>query len=132
MSATFDTLQHGDCIKLMRRLPDESVDMILTDPPYLVRYRDRSGRPVPPSRWLKRPVHDGATFGEPGQGRFSWKPEAVEGPRFQAVLPRTRLFGGLLPEQAAAFGCEENTPGTASCCKSAIADAGKNGKAPDV
>ena len=36
----------GDCIGLMRGLPAESVDFILTDPPYLVNYRDRSGRRV--------------------------------------------------------------------------------------
>src|SRR5690554_4255148 len=30
---TFD-LQHGDWLELMRSLPDGSVDMILTDPPY--------------------------------------------------------------------------------------------------
>ena len=27
-------LYHGDCLKLMKDIPDESVDMILTDPPY--------------------------------------------------------------------------------------------------
>jgi site-specific DNA-methyltransferase (adenine-specific) len=30
----------------MQRLQSGSVDLILTDPPYLVRYRDRSGRTV--------------------------------------------------------------------------------------
>ena len=28
------TLLHGDCLKLMKGIPDGSVDMILTDPPY--------------------------------------------------------------------------------------------------
>jgi DNA modification methylase len=37
---------HGDCVPLMTALPSGSVDFILTDPPYLVRYRDRSGRTV--------------------------------------------------------------------------------------
>lgn len=27
-------LMHGDCLELMRQIPDGSVDMILTDPPY--------------------------------------------------------------------------------------------------
>lgn len=27
-------LLHGDCLELMKDIPDESVDMILTDPPY--------------------------------------------------------------------------------------------------
>jgi len=45
----------GDCIGLMRGLEADSVDFILTDPPYLVNYRDRSGRRVAGDdndRWL--------------------------------------------------------------------------------
>jgi len=45
----------GDCLKVLRQLPDESVDFILTDPPYLVRYQDRHGRGIindDNSRWL--------------------------------------------------------------------------------
>jgi adenine-specific DNA-methyltransferase len=34
----------GDCLKLLPLLPDASVDMVLTDPPYLVRYQSRDGR----------------------------------------------------------------------------------------
>ena len=37
---------HGDCIRVMGRLAAGSVDFILTDPPYLARYRDRAGRTV--------------------------------------------------------------------------------------
>ena len=47
---------HGDCVNLMRELPSESVDFVLTDPPYLVRYRSRDGRTVANDnndRWLK-------------------------------------------------------------------------------
>lgn len=35
---------HGDCIEVMRRMPAESVDFIVTDPPYVVSYRSRDGR----------------------------------------------------------------------------------------
>jgi adenine-specific DNA-methyltransferase len=41
-----NAVMHGDCVSLMRGLDAESVDFILTDPPYLVNYRDRSGRRV--------------------------------------------------------------------------------------
>ncbi len=41
-----NTVTQGDCIDLMKRLPSQSVDFILTDPPYITRYRDRSGRAV--------------------------------------------------------------------------------------
>ena len=37
---------HGDCVDVMRGLPSDSVDFVLTDPPYGVRYKDRSGRTV--------------------------------------------------------------------------------------
>jgi DNA modification methylase len=37
---------HGDCTRVLRELPDEFVDLILTDPPYGVRYQDRFGRTV--------------------------------------------------------------------------------------
>lgn len=35
---------HGDCIEVMRQVPAETVDFILTDPPYLVNFHDRQGR----------------------------------------------------------------------------------------
>ena len=37
---------HGDCQQIMRTLPDASVDLVLTDPPYIVRYRDKNGRKI--------------------------------------------------------------------------------------
>ena len=48
-------LRQGDCLKLLRQLPDESVDLIVTDPPYIVHYKDRFGRSYPNddnSRWV--------------------------------------------------------------------------------
>lgn len=42
-----DRVLQGDCIQVMRSLPSSSVDMILTDPPYLVAYRDRPAAPSP-------------------------------------------------------------------------------------
>lgn len=41
-----NTVLHGDCIEVMSELPDACVDFVLTDPPYLCGYRDRSGRTV--------------------------------------------------------------------------------------
>ncbi|WP_343075468.1 DNA methyltransferase [Ruficoccus amylovorans] len=34
----------GDCIDVMRTLPDESMDFVITDPPYLVNYHSRDKR----------------------------------------------------------------------------------------
>jgi site-specific DNA-methyltransferase (adenine-specific) len=51
-----DTLIHGDCLRVLPELAAGSVDFILTDPPYLVRYRPRDGRGVAGddnAAWLK-------------------------------------------------------------------------------
>ncbi len=37
---------HGDCTHVLRELPSRSVDLVLTDPPYGVQYRDREGRRI--------------------------------------------------------------------------------------
>ena len=37
------TLKQGDCLELMKELPDESVDMVFTSPPYNMRTRIRDG-----------------------------------------------------------------------------------------
>lgn len=34
----------GDCLTILSTLPNECVDLVVTDPPYLARFRDRYGR----------------------------------------------------------------------------------------
>lgn len=51
-----DGIWNGDCLKLLPAIPQSSVDFILTDPPYITRYRSRDGRTVPNDNndaWLK-------------------------------------------------------------------------------
>ncbi|MFY3457776.1 DNA methylase [Achromobacter xylosoxidans] len=36
----------GDCLSILPTLPDRCIDLVLTDPPYLVNYQDRSGRSI--------------------------------------------------------------------------------------
>lgn len=43
---TQNQVLHGDCTQVLRSLPSESVDLVVTDPPYFVRYRDRAGRSI--------------------------------------------------------------------------------------
>ena len=55
-SSFINQILHGDCIEVMRHIPANSVDFILTDPPYLVNYRDRDGRKIQNDAnadWLK-------------------------------------------------------------------------------
>ena len=37
---------HGDATRTLAAFPAECVDLIITDPPYLVSYKDRSGRTI--------------------------------------------------------------------------------------
>jgi DNA modification methylase len=51
-----NTITQGNCIDVMRQMLANSVDFILTDPPYLVNYRDRDGRTIQNdvnADWLK-------------------------------------------------------------------------------
>lgn len=32
-----DTILHGDCIEILKTLPDKSVDLIFADPPYFMQ-----------------------------------------------------------------------------------------------
>ena len=41
-----NTIVRGDCTLILKALPSESVDFVLTDPPYFVHYQDRSGRSI--------------------------------------------------------------------------------------
>lgn len=47
---------HGDCIEVLRGLPTNTIDLVVTDPPYLVNYQSSDGRVVPNDnndRWLR-------------------------------------------------------------------------------
>jgi site-specific DNA-methyltransferase (adenine-specific) len=37
---------HGDCTEVLKSIASDSVDFVLTDPPYFVNYRDRLGRSI--------------------------------------------------------------------------------------
>ncbi len=51
-----NTITNADCLTFLPQLPTESVNFILTDPPYITRYKSRDGRTVPNddnAEWLK-------------------------------------------------------------------------------
>jgi adenine-specific DNA-methyltransferase len=46
----------GDCLRILPQIAEASVDLVLTDPPYLVSYRGRDGRTISGDRradWLR-------------------------------------------------------------------------------
>ncbi len=51
-----NTILNGDCIEVMQQMSANSVDFIVTDPPYLVNYPDRTERSIQNdanATWLK-------------------------------------------------------------------------------
>lgn len=54
--ALLNTIINGDCLSILPQLPARSVNFVLTDPPYITRYKSRDGRTVPNDdndAWLK-------------------------------------------------------------------------------
>jgi len=45
-AANINTVLQGDCVEVMRGMKSETVDFVLTDPPYINRYCDRHGRVI--------------------------------------------------------------------------------------
>ncbi len=73
--------RQGDCIARMRAMPSRSVDFILTDPPYLVRYRSREGRNVAIDAnddWPKQPSRQ--CIASWRSGRFYVSPSSTTSP----------------------------------------------------
>lgn len=57
--ARTDQIIHGDCIDVLRSLPDESVDAIVTDPPYGIAYRASASKNPD---WKRTVLNDEAPF----------------------------------------------------------------------
>ncbi len=116
----------GNCIDVMARIPDNGIDFILTDPPYLVGFRDRQGRTIAGDKtdeWLQPACNEMYRVCADGQllrleprrslyGRLEkcgiqcgWAPGLhqklhIEG-RICGLSPRMRLRSGKRPSGAA-------------------------------
>ena len=53
----------GDCIELMREIPDESIDLVLTDPPYLQQYKSNLRKQVDDGMYTEIKDDDGMVIG---------------------------------------------------------------------
>jgi site-specific DNA-methyltransferase (adenine-specific) len=56
MTILQNTVLHADCLQVLPTFDNNSVNFILTDPPYITRYKARDGRTVPNddnAAWLK-------------------------------------------------------------------------------
>ena len=89
MTILLNELLQGDCLDILPTLASECVNLVLTDPPYLARYVDRSGRSIrndDNEAWLKpafaeiyrvlaRDSYAGSFYGWPQADRFieAWR-----------------------------------------------------------
>jgi site-specific DNA-methyltransferase (adenine-specific) len=56
MTPTLNTILNADCLQALPQLASATIDFVLTDPPYITRYKSRDGRTVPNDdndAWLK-------------------------------------------------------------------------------
>ena len=77
----------GNCIDVMARIPDNAIDFILTDPPYLVGFRDRSGRTIAGDKtdeWLQPACNE----------MYRVLKKRADGELLR-LEPRRSLYGGL-------------------------------------
>ena len=54
------TLWQGDCLELMKSIPDKSIDLVLTDPPYGIDYQ--SARRSDRTKWKPKIANDKKPF----------------------------------------------------------------------
>ena len=86
-------LHHGDCLELLRALPDNSVDAVVTDPPAGIAFmsrswdRDKGGRDEWIA-WLTEIMREAFRVMKPGAHGFVW------------ALPRTSHWTGMALEDA--------------------------------
>src|SRR5437868_1270197 len=71
-------LHHGDCIEVMRAMPDNSVDSICTDPPYGIRFMGKSwdGADIEARAAQRRSANSHAPGAGPNGGHKSIAAEA--------------------------------------------------------
>ena len=56
MTLDINTIYHGDCLDLMKDIPDKSIDLVLTDPPYGIgKFGDRIDKSFKINDWDFKP-----------------------------------------------------------------------------
>ena len=97
------TIHHGDCIEVMSQMPPESVDAIVTDPPYGLGFMGKKWDDLPPSReWAEacfrvlKPGGHIAAFG----GTRTWHrlAVAIEDAGFEMRDSLAWLYGSGFPK----------------------------------
>ena len=102
------TIHHGDCIEVMQTMPENSIDAIVTDPPYGLGFRGRKWDALPPGKeWAEeclrvlKPGGHILAFG----GSRTWHrlAVAIEDGGFEMRDSIAWLYGTGLPKHRAAL-----------------------------
>lgn len=78
-------LLHGDCLELMKDIPDNSVDLIITDPPYRGISGGKAGKKNQPSGILTQ--NDGKLFQHNNIKPEAWFPEL-----YRVLKPKSHCY----------------------------------------
>lgn len=109
ISEVLNTVIHGDCLQVMKQLPDECIDLIITSPPYNIRNSTGNGFKSPAARWLNaalRNGYDGYADDMPYEKYIKWQKECVA-EMFRLIKPdgaifynnKNRIQGGVLEDR---------------------------------
>ncbi|AYD81575.1 DNA methyltransferase [Arthrobacter phage KBurrousTX] len=87
------TLWHGDCVDVLKQLPDNSVDAVVTDPPYGIRFMGKAWdgediEEMTAKRRASAPMPDGT--GGPNGG---YQSASTEAGRYRQNLTANQAFG---------------------------------------
>lgn len=90
------TLYHGDCIDVMRELPEASVDAVITDPPYGLGFMGKAWD----ADFINATIDRRRQYaGDPSGGENGgYRSAAVEAGRYDLSLKGNRVFGAWCQE----------------------------------
>lgn len=96
------TVHHGDCIEVMRGLPAESVDSIVTDPPYGIRFMGQAWDGADIARRTQRGRDSGAQAPAGARGPHGgYRSASVEAGRYSRSQQDAHAFQEWCAEWAA-------------------------------
>jgi len=89
----------GDCIEIMKTLPDNSVDAVITDPPFGInfKYSQHNDSPIGYGKWLWSAIEGAERICRPGGAIFVWQ-----------AMPNVRYFSGWFPRNYRIFAACKN------------------------
>ena len=104
-----NTVIHGDCLEVMKQMPNESVDLVVTSPPYNLRHNIGGGFKNPDVRWKNpglKDGYDGYADNMPYEKYIDWQKECMT-EMFRLIKPdgaifynnKNRIQGGILEDR---------------------------------